>query len=198
MAKREEECVPDAHSDRPSGGGGGTIASVISFFTLWLTRLEEFYGERDRRYEDRFRAVEGGTAEKFRAAEVAVAAALAAQEKAVAAAFLASEKAIIKAESAQTSYNERSNEFRAALDDSARLQLPRSEASSKFSDYDRRLEDMKKNYDAQLASLRESRSAIAGGTVQLRESRDNVTAIVMGLLGTAAIVSSIVIAIASK
>lgn len=171
MAKCDDDCVPEGHSDRPGGGGGSTIPSVISFFTLWLARLEEFYGERDRRYEDRFRAVEGGTAEKFRAAEVAVAAALAAQEKAVAAAFLASEKAIIKAETAQTNYNERSNEFRAALDDAAKLSLPRTEAFSKFGDMERRIEEMKKTYDAQLSGLRESRSEGAGAHAQALDSR---------------------------
>jgi hypothetical protein len=190
--------LTDAHSDRPSGNGGSTVDGIRDFFTLWLGRLEDFYTERDRRYEDRFRAVEGGTAEKFRAAEVAVAAALAAQEKAVAAAFLASEKAIIKAESAQTSYNERSNEFRAALDDSAKLQLPRAEAATRFTDFDRRLEELKKNYDQQIASLRESRSEGTGSQLAQRESRDDYTAYGMGFLGVAAIVASIVIAVTAK
>lgn len=177
-----------SHTERPEGNGGSTANSVRDFFTLWLIRLEDFYGERDRRYEDRFRAIEGGTAEKFRAAEVAVAAALAAQEKAVNAAFLASEKAIVKAEGAQSDYNERSNEFRGQLDDQAKTLISKDEAITRFTVGEQRLEDARKSYDVQfddikkqLGSLRESRSESFGGRAQSKESQ-TLTLAVLGLI----------------
>jgi uncharacterized phage infection (PIP) family protein YhgE len=88
--------------------------------------------ERDKRYEERFKA-----------SETSVTAALVAQKEAVNTAFVTSERAIAKAETAQTAYNERSNEFRQALDDQAKLQLSRTEASQIFKAQDDKLEDIK-------------------------------------------------------
>lgn len=42
--------------------------------------------------------------------------------------FRSQEKAVAKAEVAQQAYNDRSNEFRAALDDQAKLMMSRTEA----------------------------------------------------------------------
>lgn len=47
--------------------------------------------------------------------------------------FVAQSEAVNKAEKAQQEYNIRSNEFRAALDDQAKLMLPRNEADQRFS-----------------------------------------------------------------
>jgi len=90
-----------------------------------LSTVKEFFerilAERELRY-----------AQMFKSSETAVSAALAAQEKAVQAAFESSEKAIVKAEVAQQLYNVRSNEFRATLDDQAKMLLTRSEADVRF------------------------------------------------------------------
>jgi hypothetical protein len=95
--------------------------------------LERIMDERDRRYED-----------KFRAQDTAVAAALSAQEKLTQAAFVASKEAIGKAETAQLAYNERSNEFRQSLDDQAKrvdtTMMSRNEATGKFQALDTRIE----------------------------------------------------------
>ncbi len=110
-------------------------------------RLREFYerviDERDRQYDQRFRA-----------AEIALSAALSAQEKAVAAAFLASEKAIIKAEEAQKDYNIRSNEFRGQLDDQAKTLMPRPETVALFKAMDEKLLIAQNNYENRLEGVK--------------------------------------------
>ena len=116
--------------------------------------------ERDRRFED-----------KFKSQEAAVVAALSAQKDATLSAFMASEKAIVKAEDAQREYNARSNEFRGQLDDQAKLLMSRSEAGARFDATDLRIEELKKRYDSELASLREFRSETGGQRLQHSEDR---------------------------
>jgi len=115
------------------------------------TDLRELLDERDRRYESRFAAQE-------RAAD----AALAAQKELTSAAFASAEKAILKAEEAQRAYNERSNEFRDALDDQNKRMLPRTEAEAQLAALDNKIADTA----ADVASLRESRSSIEGSRDQ--------------------------------
>jgi hypothetical protein len=110
----------------------GEISLIREVIKEGMDKLEIRADERNKRYEDRFKAN-----------ETAVAAALAAQKEAVAVAFLTSERAILKAETAQTAYNERSNEFRQALDDQTKLQLSRTEAFQGFKTQDDKLEDIK-------------------------------------------------------
>ncbi len=109
--------------------------------------LERVMDERDRRYEDRFKAQ-----------ETAVSSALAAQKELTSAAFAASEKAIVKAEAAQTSYNERSNEFRGQLDDQAKTLIPRTEADARFFSFEEKLSTLR----GDVSGLRESRSDATG------------------------------------
>jgi len=113
--------------------------------------LERIMDERDRRYEDRFKAQ-----------ETAVYAALAAQEKLTNAAFASSEKAIVKAEDAQRDYNVRSNEFRGQLDDQNKVMsnemLRRAEAEQRFDAQDEKIDEIKKD----VGGLRESRSGMSG------------------------------------
>lgn len=78
-----------------SDGNGRTHEPSLREITVQLDGLDRLYEERDRRYEDRFKAQ-----------ELAVAAALAAQEKLTAAAFAASKEAILKAEASQTGVRE--------------------------------------------------------------------------------------------
>jgi chromosome segregation ATPase len=125
--------------------------------------------ERDKRYEQRFATSDTAIAAALAAQQVAVAAALSAQKEATAAAFAASEKAIVKAETAQSNYNERSNEFRAALDDSNKQNISRNEAETRFKAFEDKIEDMKKAREMldtevrkSLADLRETRSSNEG------------------------------------
>lgn len=105
------------------------------------------YEERDRRYEDRFKAQ-----------ETAVAAALAAQEKLTAAAFAAAKEAVLKQENSQSSYNATHNDLTRKMDNQYALMLPRTEADSRARGSDEKIEDIKKG----LAGLRESRSESSG------------------------------------
>ncbi len=98
-----------------------------------FTAAADLAAERDRRYEARFTA-----------ADAAVATALIAQKEAVAAAFVSSKEAIIKAEAAQAAYNNRSNEFRASLDDANKSNIPRPEADSRFRALEEKIEELKK------------------------------------------------------
>jgi ABC-type Na+ efflux pump permease subunit len=112
-----------------------------------LDASEKLNIERDRRYEERFKA-----------AEEAVKAALVAAKELTAAAFASSEKAIVKAEDAQKSYNERTNELRGALNDQNKTLLPRNEADTRFAAIEEKVEEAKTG----IASLRESRSEGSG------------------------------------
>jgi hypothetical protein len=145
-------------------------------------RLYVLINERDRLYGERVRGVEKVVDERerlydsrFKAAEVAVNAALAAQEKAVNAAFTASEKAIVKAEQAQKEYNERSNEFRAQLDDQAKTLMPRPETLSLFKAVDDKLIGAQINAKNELEALRSSfdktNAALDAQIIILREFR---------------------------
>ena len=143
--------------------------------------------ERDRRYEDRFKAQ-----------EAAVAAALVSQERMTTNAFASSEKAIQKAETSQTIYNERSNEFRGQLADQAKTLIPRTEAENHFRGYDEKLEDLKRS----IADLRESRSSSAGRSLMANEGslhsmweKGNMIVVGLALVG---MIVTIVLALMSK
>lgn len=143
--------------------------------------------ERDRRYEDRFKAQ-----------EAAVAAALVSQERMTTNAFASSEKAIQKAETSQTIYNERSNEFRGQLADQAKTLIPRTEAENHFQGYDEKLEDLKRS----IADLRESRSSSAGRSLMANEGslhsmweKGNMIVVGLALVG---MIVTIVLALMSK
>jgi len=64
------------------------------------------------------------------------------------------EKAITKAEDAQREYNVRSNEFRGQLDDQNKMQLPRTEASSRFDAIDAKIEVARKETEKVVDSIR--------------------------------------------
>ncbi len=169
------------HTDRPNGNdatGAGrgdslhSVAALFAFFERWLSDLEKFYNERDRRYEDRFAAQ-----------EKAVSFALAAADKQVTTAFSASEKAVLKSEEAQREYNIRSNEFRGQLDDQAKTLMPRTEALARYDGQDTRIEEMKKRYDAEIGSLRESRAGGSGAHDQQREGRQQSNWLIGILIG---------------
>jgi hypothetical protein len=129
--------------------------------------------ERDRGYENRFKAQ-----------ETAIGSALTAQEKLTSASFASSEKAVIKAEDAQREYNARSNEFRGQLDDQAKMLLPRSEAETRFNSMSLTIDEIKKD----LVTLREFKSSSGGQREQAHSDRGQsnwVIAMVISLLSIA-------------
>lgn len=115
-----------AHSEDP------TIRELASEFE----GFKELMTERDRRYEQRFEAMDEKTS----------------------LALTSSEKAVAKAEIATEKRFDSVNEFRGTLSDQAANLLPRREADAKFSSFEGKLEDMKK----EVAGLRESRSLGTG------------------------------------
>ncbi len=132
-----------------------SIASLSDFFTLWLDKLESFYEERDRRYEDRFKAQ-----------EMATSAAISASEKLTASAFAASKEAISKAETAQNTYNHSHNDLTRKMDSQYKEMLPRPESDIKFKAQEDKLEELKK----EIAGLREYRSSTGGRSNAIRDS----------------------------
>ncbi len=171
----------DTHTCKPNSNKANTIVDLREYFSLWLTRLEGFYEERDRRYEDRFKAQ-----------ETAVAAALAAAEKLTAAAFAASKEAIYKAEQAQTAYNASHNDLTRKMDSQNREMLPRPEADSRFKAQDERIEDIK----TEIAKLREYKSEMGGRGEQRVESRQHsqwgIGIVIGSLLGAAAFLIAVI------
>lgn len=79
--------------------------------------------------------------------------------------FIASEKAETKSEASQKAFNERSNEFRQALDDSNKTKIDRTEVRNELKNLNENLEGFKvtvdKTFDEvkkDINNLRESRS----------------------------------------
>ncbi len=135
--------MSDTH--RPDENGKALHGPLHAFFTLWIESLERFYEERDRRYEDRFKA----------------------QDEKTTLALTASKEAIGKAETATEKRFDAVNEFRGTLSDQAAHLLPRAEADVKFGNFDEKIESLKK----EIQGLRESRSAGEGNDVQAQRDR---------------------------
>jgi hypothetical protein len=88
--------------------------------------------ERDRQYDQRFRAQETAMAAALAAADKAIAAAFAAADKATVAAFAAAKEAVEKAERANDKHFESVNEFRKTLTDQTATFAPRAEMDVRF------------------------------------------------------------------
>ena len=102
------------------------------------------------------------------------------QSKAVETAFEAADKATNKAESAQIAYNEKSNEFRAALSDQAKLMLSRTEADNRFA-------AMRELIDAQskqIIDLQRIASKNEGGTLSSEKSRSQANWVIGLVIAT--------------
>jgi thiol:disulfide interchange protein len=156
----------------------------------WSTEhLKEFIElqihELDLRFAQALAALDTKTTQHFIANGQAVTAALAAAEKAVAAAFEAYKEAIAKAEAAQSAYNDRSNEFRGALDDQAKKLLTRQEAESTFQE----LRRMIKDHTDQIAEVQRSQSRGSGMELAAGQSRDTAKWIIgLGITLTLALI----------
>lgn len=156
---------------------GWTVDTLKEHFEQQLAGLsaallahEKLAIERDRLYKERDDA-----------RRVAVDAALAAAKEQTASSFTASEKAIVKAETAQSEYNVRSNEFRGQLDDQAKRLISRTEVDSVVKNLTEKIDRI----DLDVRSLRESRGERAGegqgGRAVLDTSRSNIALLVSAL-----------------
>jgi len=127
-----------------------------------LQSLREIMDERDKRYEDRFVAMDAKTS----------------------LALSSSEKAISKAETATEKRFDSVNEFRGTLNDQASKLLPRAEADSRFLSHDEKIEDLKK----QIAGLRESRSSGEAKETANHYSMTTVFSVLAVLIAIAALI----------
>jgi hypothetical protein len=101
-----------------------------------LCAIQKFIDERDRRYEERFKAMDEKTG----------------------LALTSSKEAVTKAEVATEKRFDAVNEFRGTLSDQAATLLPRAEATARFTSYDEKIEEIKRD----IVALRESRSQSQG------------------------------------
>lgn len=124
---------------------GRTHDPSLRELTAQIDGMVRLYEERDRRYEDRFKAADEKTA----------------------LALTASKEAVSKAEAATEKRFDAVNEFRGTLSDQARLLLPRAEADSRLNAFSERIDEVKK----EVAALRESRSEGSGRHAQQTEGR---------------------------
>ena len=105
-------------------------------FVTQLGSIGTLMDERDKRYEERFKAMDEKTG----------------------LALTSSKEAVTKAETATEKRFDAVNEFRGTLSDQASTLLPRAEAGARFSGYDEKLEEIKK----EIVFLRETRSQMQG------------------------------------
>lgn len=127
-----------------------------------LDTLKTLLEERDKRHDGRLQEQKEATTIAFNNAK-----------QLVDAVFKASETAIQKAENAQAAYNARSNEFRDALDDANKNNIPRHEAERWFSQLTEKIESMRSEFNDKNDSLRRESSDKLDS---LRAERVTVTA----------------------
>jgi hypothetical protein len=162
--------MSETHTDRPNGSGHSETATLkgqFSYFERWLVDMERFYEERDKRYGERFLA----------------------QDEKTTLALTASKEAIGKAETATEKRFDAVNEFREQQKDIIAEFPRRVEVDSKFTNYDEKIDDIKKD----IASLRESRSEGYGGKLSNRENRQQLNWLVGILVGAGGIAVGIII-----
>lgn len=105
-----------------------------------MLHLRQLIDERDRLYQEQFKAIEAKTS----------------------LALSASKEAVTKAEVATEKRFEGVNEFRSTLSDQASTLMPRNEAGVRFLALEGKLDEFKNEVKAELSSLRESRSESGG------------------------------------
>jgi len=109
------------------------LTALEKSLTTYSMLAEKLSQERDKRYETRFSDLDRLYLTMMQS-----------QKELVTSAFEASRAEAAKAEAAQSAYNIRSNEFRQALDDSNKNNIPRPEANARFAVYDDKIDDIKK------------------------------------------------------
>lgn len=112
-------------------------SELLDRIELLDRQQSQLLDERDRQY-----------AQRFGAQQEAVQAALQAAKEAVANALSAAKEAVLKAEDASNKRFEGVNEFRQALNDLGRLQMPRQEAEAIFETIDEKVARLTSRLDA--------------------------------------------------
>lgn len=134
--------TPRNHSEKPDQLAGTSWVALRDYFTLWIERMEIFYS---RRFED---------------LDAKTTLALAAADKAVTKAEIATEKRF-----------EGVNEFRSTLADQAARLMPREEAISKFSTFEKDISSL----DKEIQKLREDKSGVTGRELQRDQTRQDIS-----------------------
>jgi hypothetical protein len=142
------------------------LTGLRDLFDAKADHILKVMDERDIRYEQRFQAMDEKTS----------------------LALTSSEKAVTKAETATEKRFDAVNEFRGSLKDQAATLFPRSEAETKFSAYDEKFEDVKK----EISSLRESRSEGSGKEKIIERTGNADRSNVALLIAAAAVIVAIV------
>lgn len=135
--------------------------------------------------------------QRFEAQEKAVSAALAAQKELTNTSFASSEKAIVKAEAAQTSYNQTHNDLSRKMDEQYKEMMPRSESLARHASNEQRHQELKEDFSKlrlefkddlakmrtefmkEIATVRESQSETGGQS----QGKDKMWAYVVGAIG---------------
>lgn len=146
-----------------------------------IRALAKVMEERDKLYKERSDAAKEAVNTALAGQTKYTSDALIAVKESTASAFKASEKAIEKAEMAQLAYNERSNEFRSALDDAQKNLMSRLEANAKFESIEERVEMNR----TETMKIRETLSESRGEKDQRNQGADTnkwVIATIIGLL----------------
>lgn len=102
-------------SSQPAGKPN-SISSLRDYFTIWINKLDDFYCERDKRYDERFKAQEN-----------IVMLALNSLEKSNTASAIASEKAVEKALKSQDAYNVAHNDLSHRMEAQYKEMISRTE-----------------------------------------------------------------------
>jgi hypothetical protein len=122
--------------------------------------LQEYFqammDEREKGVFERFRQSELAVKEALASADKQVAAALASQDKSTLTAFVASEKAIVKAEMAQSLFNQASIDVNNKLDDQAKQFITRIESLSTTKALEEKAETLRLLFDSKMEAMREA------------------------------------------
>lgn len=122
------------------------LDGMRELFTEKFASLKNLMDERDKWY-----------AEKDKDRQAQVDKALIAMDKQTGASFAASEKAIVKAEGAQTAYNQTHNDLARKMDEQNKATMPRPEIETRFQSQEERLNSYKDSTAKDISGLRESR-----------------------------------------
>ncbi len=195
------------------GGLTALLSTQLGDVRVRIDEQRHYYDavltERDNRYEERFAASQVAVSAAFVASEKAVAAAFEAREKAIAAAFEASEKAVAAAfesadraiTKAEISIEKRADATYVALGELQRLLgalMPRAEAEGRFASGSQSVSELRKNYDASLATLTERVKGLESIRTGKAETQFDMRAWMVALVGVIALAVTIAVAFGGK
>jgi len=134
-------------------------AGKQAYFERWITSLEHLMDERDRRYEDKFKALDSATDK-----------ALSAVQSQTAAAFAANKESVTKTEEGQRAYNAQHNDLTRKME----AQAARFVDRERLEEYEKRFDTKLESLKADIARLQQVGAETGGRHVQQQEHRATV------------------------